>query len=228
MMQETTRRDVLSQATGSWEDAETSGNGVIPWGLLCRAPDSRWEESELSPEPLGAGVCPCPRAIAPGPGQGALKPAWRGELGGGRALRNGISADSGKGSTDFSLGGEKGREENGASPAGKASPYHEKTWKLGKVWLNGVCKGGNFGGICRQYLRIVRALQYPVTECRLPPESRQALCSVCPGDGQQPHPHSATHCFRLCSISQIPSLSLSTLICKMETIKPTLRSCCEA
>lgn len=46
-------KDVLSQATGNWEDAETSGNRVIPWGLLCRASDSRPEESELSPEPLG-------------------------------------------------------------------------------------------------------------------------------------------------------------------------------
>lgn len=137
---------MLSQATGNWEDAETSGNRVIPWGLLCRAPDSRPEESELSPEPLGSGVCPCPRAIAPGPGRGALKPAWRGELGGGRALRNGISADFWEEEYRFFTGRRKGRGENGASPAGKASPYHEKTWKLGKVWLSGVCKGGNFGG----------------------------------------------------------------------------------
>lgn len=142
-MQEASRRTCC---LGSWENAETSRNGVIPWGLLCPAPDSQREESELSPEPLGAGVCPGPRAIAPGPGRGALKPAWRGELGRGRALRNGISLILGRGVQIFHWAEKRGGEKTPASPTGKASPYHEKTWKPGKVWLSGVCKGGEFGG----------------------------------------------------------------------------------
>ena len=224
-MQEASRRTCY---LGSWEDAETSRNGVIPWGLLCPAPDSRRGGSELSPEPLGAGACPCRRAFAPGPGRGALKPAWRGELGRGRALRNGISADTGKRSTDFSLGGEKGRGENAGFSYRKGFTLPCKDLEARESVAEWCVQGRELWGKCRQYLRIVKDLQYPVTECRLHPESRQSLCSVCPGEEQQPHPRSATYCFCLCGISQIPSLSLSAHICKMETIKPTSRSCCEA
>lgn len=77
-----------------------------------------------------------------------------------------ISADSGKrGSTDFSLGGEKGRGENGASPAGRLHLTMKRPGSSESV-AGGVCKGEGTWGKCRQYLRIVRPfstqyLQYP-------------------------------------------------------------------
>lgn len=65
-----------------------------------------------------------------------------------------------KRSTDFSLR-RKGGEKTGLLLQERLHLTMKRPEARGKVWLSGVCKGGNLGE-CRQYLRIVRALQYPV------------------------------------------------------------------
>lgn len=89
---------------------------------------------------------------------------------------------SGKRSTDFSLGGEKGGEKTGFLLQERLHLTMKKTWLWESVAEWCVQGGGNFGGNVPPVFRIVRPLQYPVPSVILHPESRQALRSVCPGE----------------------------------------------